>query len=302
MNIHTIITLFLFAMASLGAVASPQVCSNDPELALLPHNTEALIDGCNIASLTTSSGESTSNADLYNDDDDEYDDEIEYISAKEKKKKKKKKKKTFNSPKTNSFWGFSAGYTSKQWRKKTSTGEEQPVYFLDGKTLHGVQLGVRYNPLFNYGFGVDISLFYEYYHYRYTTPDTNNKDLLIYSTLNEHVVRMPIHLEYRFNFSRSFQLFIFGGIAIDYIIDGNMVISNQNTPNSDANEIITDIYGSYIPTESRFNAAYTLGGGIRFGAIQFNVSNVRGIFNGTPYQEYILLQDNPLNITMSVMF
>ena len=97
-------------------------------------------------------------------------------------------------------------------------------------------------------------------------------------------------------------LFIFGGIAIDYIIDGNMVISNQNTPNSDANEIITDIYGSYIPTESRFNAAYTLGGGIRFGAIQFNVSNVRGIFNGTPYQEYILLQDNPLNITMSVMF
>ena len=301
MNIRTLITPIILAMASLGAVATPQAYSCESESVSIPYETEILADGCDISSLTTVSTESTSESSLYYAND-EYDDEIEFIPAKENKKKKKKKKKSFNSPKTKSCWGFAAGYTSKRWRKRIASGEESLVYFADSKSLHGVQLGVRYNPLFKYGFGVDVSLFYEYYHYRYTAPDAIVKDLLIYRTLNEHVLRLPVHLEYRLNFSKSFQLFIFGGIAIDYIVDGNMIISDQNTPNSDANKVITDIYGSYIPSESRFNAAYTFGGGIRFGSIQFNVSSARGFYNGTPYQEYILMQDNPLNITMSVMF
>ena len=67
-------------------------------------------------------------------------------------------------------------------------------------------------------------------------------------------------------------------------------------------EVITDIYGSVIPSESRFNVALSFGAGLRFGAIQFNVSNTHGIYNCTPYKDYVILQDNPLNITMSVMF
>lgn len=296
MDHRTIIALALSIMCSLMGFASHRTDTSDTTTA---YDTEIYLDGCDLSLPMLGNTDTASDAEL-NFSSDDYDDEIEIIPA--KKKKKKKKKKSFNSPKTKDFWGFTAGYTSKRWRKRVASGKEENVYFLDNKNLHGVKLGARFNPLFKYGFGLDVALFYEYYHYRYTTPDAINSDLLIYRTLNEHVIQLPIHLEYRLNFSKSFQLFIFGGIAADYIVAGNMIISDQNTPNSDANEVITDIYGQYIPSESRFNLAVSIGGGVRFGAIQFNVTNTRGIYNCTPYKEYVLEQDNPLSITMSVMF
>lgn len=302
MKRNTIIALIICAIATVKGYATDTPCCSEPEYHTHGYDTEVILDGCDLTFALPSDTETATTSHLSYSTDNYDDDEIEIIPA--KKKKKKKKKKSFNSPKTKSFWGISAGYTSKQWRKRTASGQEEILYLIDNRNLHGVQLGARFNPLFKYGFGLDIGLFYEYYHYRYTTPGTNpgEEDLRIYRTLNEHVARMPIHLEYRLNFSRNFQLFIFGGIAADYILAGNMIISDQNTPNSDANEIITDIYGQYIPSESRFNVALSIGAGIRFGAIQFNVSNTHGIYNCTPYKDYVILQDNPLNITMSVMF
>ena len=301
MTTRTIITLIICAMMSLTSIATPHTHTCEQEHATTHYDSTIEWDGCDVSIATTSDADATSELNACYATE-VYDDEIEFIPAKDNTKKKKKKKKSFNSPKTKSFWGFTAGYTSKRWRKKTATGQEEYVYFVDGRALHGVQLGARYNPLFKYGFGLDVALFYEYYHYRYTTSDAVIKDLMVYRTLNEHVIRLPLHLEYRLNFSKTFQLFVFGGIAADYIIAGNMIISDQNTPNSDANKVITDIYGKYIPSESRFNTAFSFGGGFRFGAIQFNVSSARGFYNGAPSNEYTLMQDNPLNITMSVMF
>ncbi|MBR3951507.1 MAG: hypothetical protein IKJ79_06360 [Bacteroidaceae bacterium] len=301
MNNRTIIALLICAMASLRGLATDMTPIHEQESTPQDYDTEVLLDGCDLdLTYPFATATSTQSELLYSTDYD--DDEIVIIRAKQKKKKKKKR--SFNSPRTKDFWGFSAGYTSKHWRKRTATGEEETLYFLNGNNLHGIQLGVRFNPLFKYGFGLDVGLFYEYYHYRYATQNNNpeQEDLIVYRTINEHVVRMPLHIEYRFNFSRSFQIFIFGGVAADYIISGNMIISNQNTNNNAENEIITDIYGPVFPTESRFNFALSYGGGLRFGAIQFNVNSARGIYNGTPTQDYIVFQDNPINITMSVMF
>ena len=304
MKRNTIIALIICAIATARGYATDTPHCSEPEPLALDYSAELIPDGCDLTFALPNTSEAATSATLGYSNDNYDDDEIEIIPAKQNKKSKKKKKKSFNSPKTKSVWGISAGYTSKHWRKRTATGKEEILYLLDNRNLHGVQLGVRFNPLFKYGFGLDIGLFYEYYHYRYTTPGTapGEEDLRIYRTLNEHVARIPIHLEYRLNFSRSFQLFIFGGIAADYILAGNMIISDQNTPNSDANEVITNIYGSVIPSESRFNVALSFGAGLRFGAIQFNVSNTHGIYNCTPYKDYVILQDNPLNITMSVMF
>ena len=294
-----IIAFILCATTSFLGIATPQ-SSTIERGDILCDYLDTSISNESISNLDTTIDTYTSAQYAHNTATEQYDDEIEIIPA---KKKKSKKKKSFNSPKTKNFWGFTLGYTSKNWRKRLPTGEESTIYFEDGKNLHGIQIGIRFNPLFKYGFGIDTGLYYEYYHYRYTLlqEESEEGNKYLYKTLNEHIVRIPLHLEYRLNFSRSFQLFIFGGITADYIIYGSMSTSNQNNLNS-TSETITDIYGTTIPSESRFNIAWSFGGGIRFGAIQFNVTSTRGFLNCTPNKEYIIEQDNPLNISMSVMF
>lgn len=254
-----------------------------------------------LGSTTSTSGRGNHSATQYTQPyyDDDY---IEYIPVK-KKSKKRRKKNSFNSPKTNSEWGLAAGYTSKRWRKKDSSGQESSINLRENKDLHGIQVGLRYNPLFKYGFGLDIGVFYEYYHTRYTQKETSVPEGKSYDlTLNEHIICVPIHLEYRLNFSRSFQIFVFGGIAADYVISGNITQSHPDDDKQSANDVITDIYGTYIPSTKNYNIALSYGGGIRFGAIQFNASSTYGILNGSPSSEYTLMQDNPLNIVMSIMF
>ncbi len=214
-----------------------------------------------------------------------------------------KKKKGFNAPKTNDYWGVVAGYASKVWSQQTQAANKHNVGVYDSGWLHGIQFGIRFNPMFKYGFGLDTGIYYEYYHNKSSIyEDGINKEgtFNYYKTLNEHVIRVPLHLEYRLNFSKNFQLFFYGGLAADYVISGNMSYTQQGYQSP--YEVQKDIYGTIIPSAKRYNASLSFGGGFRFSALQFNVGSQMGLIDVSPSPDYELRQNNPLSVTLSVMF
>lgn len=226
--------------------------------------------------------------------------------TKTKKKKKiivkRKKKRPFNSPRTKSVWGVAAGYVSKLWLIEYPDGSKQEAGIYDETWLHGIQFGIRYNPLFKYGFGIDTGLYYEYYHNKsaQVLEENDDGDYYYYQTLNYHILRLPIHLEYRLNFSRNFQVFIFGGIANEYAIAGNVQFLIQGF--IEPIYVEKDIYGLIIPSTGRYNLSASFGGGIRLGALQFNVNSQIGLIDTDKSSDYFLRQNNPLGFTLSIMF
>lgn len=213
-----------------------------------------------------------------------------------------KKKRGFNAPKTNDMWGISAGYVSKQWNKALPSGEELKMGLYNESWLHGIQVGIRLNPQFNYGFGFDMGLYYEYYHNRSSqlSDIVNGKEFKYFKTYSEHALRLPIHLEYRLNFTEGFQLFFFGGASAEYSLAGSMSYTEQGY--QEAYLVDKEIYGKVIPSAKRYNIAASFGGGFRFGVMQFNIGSELGLINLSPSPDYVIKQNKPLHIMLSVMF
>ena len=124
-------------------------------------------------------------------------------------------KSCFNCPNANYPWGVSLGYVTKNLDYYDSYTDYAPSYYQ--KKLEGFQIGVRFEPLFKYGFGLNTGLFYEYYHLN-SSSDTDYYSDYEYQ---EQLLSIPLHLEYRFNFSRYFNVFIYGGAGIDLITNND---------------------------------------------------------------------------------
>lgn len=121
-----------------------------------------------------------------------------------------KSNKCFNCPKAKYPWGFTLGHINK------AVEFNQGDYYSGYNEIDGIQLGIRFEPLFKYGFGLNMGLNYEYYStfnsYKYSDDEYN---------FQEHVLNIPFHLEYRFNFSKYFNIFAYGGVGLDIITDSS---------------------------------------------------------------------------------
>jgi tetratricopeptide (TPR) repeat protein len=132
-----------------------------------------------------------------------------------------KNRKCFNCPKTKSTLGLTLGYMQKSF-----------------DNTEGVQFGLRIEPLFKYGFGINTGVNFAVY--------SNN----LFRASNEGIkleqptINIPLHLEYRLNFSKWFNVFIYGGAGI---------------------HIITDSKNYLTPT------TFDYGGGLRINHLQFNL-------------------------------
>jgi len=115
---------------------------------------------------------------------------------------KTKTKKCFNCPKNNEIWGITLSYL-------------KPNAY--NSKLHEVQFGLKVEPLFKYGFGLNTGLnvgfcfgkindnsYTDYYYDDY--HNWNNKD---------YFINIPLHLEYRLNFSKWFNMFFYGGAGFN---------------------------------------------------------------------------------------
>jgi hypothetical protein len=153
-----------------------------------------------------------------------------------------KTRKYFNCPNTKYKWGFSLGYVEKKLDHSIMDYDYNNDYYYYSK-LEGVQIGLRFEPLFKYGFGLNTGIFYEHYAFNLFDED-------YYGDYEEHVLSIPFHLEYRLNLSQYFNMFIYGGASADMITDS--------------------IFENYS-----FQSSFDYGGGIRIDHLQINIEQNR---------------------------
>ena len=196
----------------------------------------------------------------------------------------------FNSRKDDYDWGFSAGYIQKQWNYD---GEKMGI-FDDDKFLQGLQAGIRYNPQFGLGFGMNTGLFYEYC---WAKSEDQYDDYGSYHyTYEEHGLYMPLDFKYTLNFSEDFQLSLYGGIGFNYVLSGNVYIRDDGETYGSEN-MFSDHEGM-----KRFNTMFEYGAAIRISAFQIDFTMAQGLTNWSHDSGNKIKQGRPLSISASVCF
>jgi len=149
-------------------------------------------------------------------------------------------KKGFNCPKTHDTWGLTLGYTQQT---------------IDYYSMAVIQFGLKAEPLFKFGFGLNTGINLLGYSKK-----------LFDSGFEAYAVNIPLHLEYRLNFSKWFNIFAYGGVGFNAITNSNF--DNYTLP-----------------------ATFEYGGGFRISHVQFNVGrslylgNLRNTQNFGKYTE-----------------
>ncbi len=160
-------------------------------------------------------------------------------------------KKCFNCPNVKYVCGITVGYVKKSF-----------------DYTEGLQVGFRIEPLFKYGFGINTGLNIEAY-------STNLRSTLNgEEEFNQYTLNIPLHLEYRLNLSKWFNIFAFGGVGFDSRLD------------------------SY-----NFNSSLEYGGGLRINHVQLNVSQSLLVNQISDLQDLESLSNNKYkNLILSVSY
>lgn len=190
-------------------------------------------------------------------------------------------------------FGISVGYVQKQWVAKADGETTKMGYWDDTKYMSGIQAGFRFEPLFKYGFGIDTGLYYEYYYSKSKTISYEGNEFE--PSINEHSLYLPIHLEYRLNFSSKFQLFFYGGVGLDYVLSAKLKTNRD--------DLTYDEDDAYENSNLRkFNTSLEYGGGIRVYGVQLNFTLTNGLMNIYKESDANIKQQKNLMCSLSYMF
>lgn len=164
--------------------------------------------------------------------------------------------------------GFSMGYVTKQWVTK-GEGEmyKENVWGEENKKLHGLQIGLHFQPCFSWGLGLYTGLFYEYY----MSWSDEMKDNGYMDKFQEHCAYVPVHVYYRLPFAKKFALSVHGGVGMDCGIYA--IFSSTEDDNV---EPVTDYYGEE-GWPNRFNLSAEVGVGLRMGPVQLKGQYSKGL-------------------------
>lgn len=160
----------------------------------------------------------------------------------------------FNCPKTHDTWGLTLGY-------------------INQNPIEVIQLGLKVEPLFKYGFGLNTGINILCY-------SDNLFDLQLFENgFDAYAVNIPLHIEYRLNFSKWFNIFAYGGVGF--------------------NAIVNPSFDSYA-----FPTTFDYGGGFRISHVQFNVGSslYLGDFRKSPIFGNSIGTNKNLNFSVSYMF
>lgn len=200
----------------------------------------------------------------------------------------------FNKARDNFWGGISAGYVQKQWVYDVDGTKEKIDVFGYGKYVNGFQLGIRIDPQFGYGFGINTGLFYEYYSDK--SDDWYEDGMELYFKSKEHCLYIPIHLKYSLNFSRWFQLAFYGGIGLDCGLSGKAYLCGDGET-YDSISLYDD--GSDM---KRFNATLEYGLAMRIRWFQLDFTMSKGLIDMSDSDEYKVTQNKVMTISASVCF
>ena len=172
--------------------------------------------------------------------------------------------------------GLSMGYVTKQWIT-TGDGEnfKENVWGDQNKRLHGLQIGLHFQPCFSWGLGLYTGLFYEFY----MSQNDEMKDNGYMDEFQEHSLYVPVHAYYRIPFARKVALSVHGGIGMDCGISASF----SSTEYEDAGSV-TDYYGEDM-CPKRFNLSAEIGVGVRVGPVQIKGQYSRGLTNHKFYSQ-----------------
>jgi hypothetical protein len=223
------------------------------------------------------------------------------------KSKQDKTDKCFNCPKdVHRPFGLSLGYVQKQW--EWTTWERTITYDMwkDRRLyLEGLHVGVRVEPLFKYGFGLSTGLFCEYYQslspvLEGTYSDKSGKyDYRI--KFSEHLLYVPLHFQYRLNFSKDFQIFAQAGPSVNYGTGAKFTATVDGEKEPYYTE--TSVFRNQdldFPVK-RFNTSFDWSAGFRMNGLQLNVGMSYGLINVSSLPEISILQNKPLMASLSWM-
>ncbi|MCM1152918.1 MAG: DUF4397 domain-containing protein [Muribaculum sp.] len=89
----------------------------------------------------------------------------------------------------------------------------------NGDYLHGLKVGVQYQPTFKFGLGLLTGLFWEYYRSSTDRFDIGDDGLSAdFNKYQEHHLTMPVQVFYNFPFASKVALAFHGGIEMDYTL------------------------------------------------------------------------------------
>jgi tetratricopeptide (TPR) repeat protein len=165
-----------------------------------------------------------------------------------------KNRKYFNCPKAKYTFGITAGYVQKYY-----------------DYTEGFQLGLRVEPLFKYGFGINTGINFEGY--------STNLSFVIHGEeeFKQYALNIPLHLEYRLNFSKWFNIFAYGGPGL--------------------NIVTSSLFEEYsIPT------TFEYGGGLRINHLQFNAGQSMYMGNLRDIQDFGIYRELYQNLIFSVSY
>lgn len=158
----------------------------------------------------------------------------------------------------------------------------------------GIQAGIRLTPQFDYGFAMHLGLYYE--HYFSDSEHLYDEYGEYWFKYREHSLYMPIHLKYDLNFSKWFQLSVYGGLGLDCGLSGKVSIcDDEGTYDSES------VYSAEY-NQKRFNASYEYGAAMRIRHVQFDIVASRGFVNMSGDDSYKAYQNKRFNINISLMF
>lgn len=136
-------------------------------------------------------------------------------------------------------------------------------------------------------------MYYEYYHSK--SKPISYDGVEFDPSLNEHSLYLPIHLEYRLNFSSKFQLFFYGGVGLDYVLSAKLKTNRD--------DLTYDEDDAYENSNLRkFNTSLEYGGGIRVYGVQLNFTLTNGLMNIYKESDTNIKQQKNLMCSLSYMF
>lgn len=200
----------------------------------------------------------------------------------------------FNSKMDNYWGGLSVGYIQKQWTYEYTNGETEKMgMFDDDKYLQGVQAGLRIDPQFGAGFGMNSGLFYEYCWAK--SNDEYDEYGAYYYTYKEHGLYLPLHLKFTMNYSKWFQLSIYGGGGVNYAISGKAYLKDEDETYDSAEVFSEDDW-------RRWNFMLEYGASLRINALQFDFTMSKGLNDWSDNNLYKIKQGRPFAVSMTVCF
>jgi hypothetical protein len=172
--------------------------------------------------------------------------------------------------------GFSFGYVYKNWDYQIPNDTAELVAWNNTKNMHGLQVGIRVEPYFAswvFGLGISTGLYYQYATSK--IPKLNDVTYGNYKkTMKEHSLYFPIHLIYRYDFTKTVGIFINGGIAIDWSLSLELNSTTESIVYTYTNPIL-DKFSDW-KTSSKTTVTGELGGGIKLGRFIFSITSSVG--------------------------